>query len=352
MRLDELLKASAFADCGNKADAYNDLTRFHYQHSPEFQRIANLLGYDATADYALQDLPYIPVRLFKEFDLLSTDRRNIVKTITSSGTSGQAVARIHLDQRTAANQTKVLVNIVSSFVGAKRLPMLIIDTPAVLKDRALFSARGAAIVGFSMLGYDVTYSLTEDYQLDYTALESFLEKHHGKQVLVFGFTFIVWQLLCQALREAGRRLHITGTLIHGGGWKKLASQAVDNATFKRVVVETCGIQNVCNYYGMAEQTGSIFMECAEGYLHASVFSDIIVRDPATFAACGFGQTGLLQLVSLLPASYPGHSILTEDLGEIVGVDDCRCGRKGTYFVVHGRMKNAELRGCSDVYATP
>jgi hypothetical protein len=75
-----------------------------------------------------------------------------------------------------------------------------------------------------------------------------------------------------------------------------------------------------------------------------------VRDPVTFAVAGFGQTGVIQVVSLLPASYPGHSILTEDLGEIIGVDDCRCGRKGTYFVVHGRMKNAEMRGCSDVYA--
>jgi phenylacetate-coenzyme A ligase PaaK-like adenylate-forming protein len=347
-----MLEMPAFAGISDKARVYNDLTRFHYRHSPEFQRMTKLLGYNANTDYALEDLPYLPVRLFKEFDLLSTDRRKIVKTISSSGTSGQAVSRVHLDQVTAANQTKVLVKIVSSFVGAKRLPMLIIDSPAVLKDRTLFSARGAAIVGFSMLGYDATYLLTEDYELDCTELEAFLEKHQGKQILVFGFTFVVWEHLCQALRNAGRRLQINGTLIHGGGWKKLASQAVDNATFKRVVAETCGIKNVCNYYGMAEQTGSIFMECPEGYLHASIFSDIIVRNPVTFAAAGLGQIGLIQLVSLLPASYPGHSILTEDLGEIIGVDDCPCGRKGTYFVIHGRMKNAEIRGCSDVYTAP
>ena len=29
-----------------------------------------------------------------------------------------------------------------------------------------------------------------------------------------------------------------------------------------------------------------------------------------------------QLISLIPHSYPGHSILTEDTGPIVGEDDC------------------------------
>ena len=44
------------------------------------------------------------------------------------------------------------------------------------------------------------------------------------------------------------------------------------------------------------------------------------------------------------------AVLTEDEGVVLGEDDCPCGRKGKYFVVHGRMKNAEIRGCSDTYA--
>ena len=40
---------------------------------------------------------------------------------------------------------------------------------------------------------------------------------------------------------------------------------------------------------------------------------------------------------------------SEDIGEVYGIDNCKCGRKGSYFKVYGRMKNAELRGCSDTY---
>ena len=60
------------------------------------------------------------------------------------------------------------------------------------------------------------------------------------------------------------------------------------------------------------------------------------------------KKGLIQLFSLLPTSYPGHNILTEDIGEITEENNCKCGIKGKCFLVHGRAKEAELRGCGDV----
>ena len=56
---------------------------------------------------------------------------------------------------------------------------------------------------------------------------------------------------------------------------------------------------------------------------------------------------MIQLLSTLPTSYPGHNILTEDLGEIVSLNGCDCGKKGKTFRIHGRILNSEIRGCSD-----
>lgn len=328
------------------------ITRHHYERCPQYRRILDTLGSWVEDTTSVADFPFIPVRLFKEYELLSVDKGEVAKTMTSSGTTGQAVSKIFLDKPTAANQTKVLTKLVSSFTGPKRLPMLVIDTNAVVKDRNLFSARGAGILGFSMLGYDVTYALDEKMQLDFEKVQAFIEKHKNEQILIFGFTFIIWQHFYGQLQKKGKRLSLEqGVMIHGGGWKKLVEQAVDNDTFRKRLEDVAGISRVYNYYGMVEQTGSIFMECEAGHLHASIFSDILIRDHRNFSCLGSGKLGLIQLVSLLPLSYPGHSILTEDLGEIVGVDDCPCRRKGRYFKVHGRIKNAEVRGCSDTYGT-
>ena len=108
-----------------------------------------------------------------------------------------------------------------------------------------------------------------------------------------------------------------------------------------------GIKNVKNYYGLVEQIGSIFFECKCGYFIASNYSDIIIRDE-NLSICKKGEIGLVQLLSLLPTSYPGHSILTEDIGEIVNDHECKCYGHGTRFLIHGRLKNAELRGCSNI----
>ena len=98
---------------------------------------------------------------------------------------------------------------------------------------------------------------------------------------------------------------------------------------------------------MIEQTGSIFIECSQGYLHCSDYSEVIVRNTQTLEPIGFNQEGIIQVLSLLPRSYPGNSLLTEDLGLVLGEDDCKCGKKGKYFIISGRMKESEIRGCSD-----
>ena len=138
-------------------------------------------------------------------------------------------------------------------------------------------------------------------------------------------------------------------MFHGGGWKQLESESVDTFEFKKRIIDSTQISKVHNYYGMVEQTGSIYVECEMGFFHTPSFSDVIIRNHKTHKPEKNRSKGLIQLLSLIPKSYPGHSILTEDLGTIYGVDDCQCGRKGKYFKVHGRIKSAEIRGCSDTY---
>ena len=48
-------------------------------------------------------------------------------------------------------------------------------------------------------------------------------------------------------------------LIHGGGWKKLESESISSAKFKDMLDNHLGMKFVHDYYGMVEQTGSIFM---------------------------------------------------------------------------------------------
>lgn len=328
-----------------------DITQWHYEHCEYYRNMLEAMNYRADEVHTYYDLPFFPVRMFKQMDLMSIDKKDIFKTMTSSGTTGQAVSKIYVDKETASNQQKVLVKIMSNFIGKKRLPMLIIDSPKVVKDRNLFSARGAAILGLGMLAKERVYALDEEMQLDLSVVDEFLEKHKGERILVFGFTFMVWQHFYKELVRLGKRLDLSEAfLITGGGWKKLESEHISRQEFKNHFQEICGITHFLDHYGMVEQTGSIYAECECGHLHASIYSDIITRRYEDFLPCEIGEKGIIQVVSSIPRSYPGHSLLTEDEGIILGEDDCPCGRKGKYVQLTGRLKKAELRGCSDTYA--
>lgn len=328
-----------------------ELSLHHYENCPEYKRVIDGLGAKLSEIKSYYDIPFLPVRLFKEYELRSVPAEQVIKTMTSSGTTGQRVSKIYLDRETSANQTKTLTRIVNSFIGNSRLPMIILDTSALVKNRAMFSARGAGILGFQMFGRDKIYALDENMQLDVQGLRAFLEKHAGEELFLFGFTFMIWQHFYEELKKSGITLDLSrGTLIHGGGWKKLADRRVSPEEFKAALKDVCGITRVYDYYGMVEQTGTIYMECECGHLHASIFSDVITRRASDFSPCEKGEKGLIEVVSALARSYPGHALLTEDEGVILGEDDCPCGRKGKYFSVAGRIKNAEIRGCSDTYA--
>ena len=356
MNIDTLFNIDPYSLCKNKKsefldDYLLDLTRHHYMKSRHYRRMLDALNLDINEKIPYTELPFLPVRLFKMYDLASVEKKDIVKTMTSSGTSGQQVSKIFLDKETSLKQTKALVRIVSKFIGSVRSPMIILDSVSVLKNRNMFSARGAGILGFSMFGTKKIYALDDNMELDIEALNSFVEEHKESRIFIFGFTFMIYKHFIKELQNRKINLDLSNaTLIHGGGWKKLQSQSISSKEFKDSLYGLTGLSSVYDYYGMVEQTGSICMECEYGHLHTSVFSDVIIRRPNDFSLASIGEKGIIQIVSVLPRSYPGHSLLTEDEGILLGEDDCQCGRLGKYFRVVGRLQNAEIRGCSDTYA--
>jgi hypothetical protein len=325
----------------------NQLTDHHRASCQEYQRVLDAEWAPGHAS-DLQHIPYLPVSLFKTVELKSVPTTDVFKVMTSSGTTSQVPSRIVLDVRTARLQTQALATIVTHYVGPRRLPMLIIDHPSVIRDRRQFSARGAGILGMLNFGRDHLYLLDDDMRLDRAALEAWLDRHQAEDLLLFGFTFMVWRDFLEPLRDSGLDLS-HGVLVHSGGWKKMADQAVTRDVFRRELRDAFGLTRVHDFYGMVEQVGSVFFECSAGYFHPPNFGEVIVRDPVTWEAAPHGTEGVVEVLSLLPWSYPGHALLTEDVGVVHGVDDCPCGRMGSWFSVLGRVPKSEIRGCSDTH---
>jgi hypothetical protein len=303
---------------------------------------------------SLEKVPFIPTQMFKKFDLRTVPKAEVAMVLKSSTTTGQTPSKVPLDKITARRQTKALSSTLRNYLGNKRRPFLVIDSESHNRKDFDLKARGAAIRGLSMFSKSMTYVLKENesgiLEVDLNSLEKFCKENESKEVYIFGFTYLIWSKLISALenKELNAKFR-SGKLFHSGGWKKIREQ-IEEKEFNKKISSIFHIpeKNVINFYGMVEQTGVIFLNCEMGYKHVPNFADIIIRDPFTLEEIN-GKRGIIEILSVLGNSYPSQAVLTEDTGRLIGINDCKCGRKGKYFIFDSRIEEAEIRGCGDTF---
>jgi phenylacetate-coenzyme A ligase PaaK-like adenylate-forming protein len=311
-----------------------------------------------TAD-TLADLPYLPVGAFKSNPPLALVDANEVKhTLTSSATTGQVPSRVVLDAETAKRMTKSVTTIIKDFIGPARRPYLVIDTPENLITQGELGARGAAIQGLGSFATEAICCLRRDpggdTSLDLEKLLDCAGKWRETEVLVYGFTYVIWTRLVQPLQRQGITLDIPKVrVLHSGGWKRLEREAVTKDVFigGAASVFGCSPDRVIDFYGMVENVGVVYPDCERGNKHVPAFAEVVVRNPLTLEPVAVGQQGLVQVCSVLPTSFPGFLVLTDDMAEIIDYDECPCGRRGTSFRFAGRVPKAEVRGCGNLETT-
>jgi phenylacetate-coenzyme A ligase PaaK-like adenylate-forming protein len=324
---------------------------------PDYQRYIDNWPVAVEDAAELSELPYLPVACFKRDPPLShLHPDDAQRVLRSSATTSQQPSQILVDRTTARRMSKGVARILRDFIGSERRPMLVIDVPSSVAPGITLGARGAAIRGLQPFATTTVTCLNEgeELQLDLDSLWAFADAHWDQPVLIYGFTWVLWKRLIAPLDAEGVRLNLTqATILHSGGWKKLTAEKVDKATLcdagSRVF--GCAPDRVMDFYGMVEQVGVVYPDCAEGHKHAPAFAEVLIRDPLTLAPVSVGETGLIQVCSVLPSSFPGQLLLTEDLATVMAYDGCACGRRGIAFRFAGRAPQAELRGCGDVAAT-
>jgi hypothetical protein len=281
----------------------------------------------------------------------------IVRTLASSATTGQIPSRVALDAQTSKRMIKGVTTILSDFIGPKRRPYLVIDTPETVAGQVELGARGAAIHGLRPFATEVVCCLKGSggqLEIDTPRLLEFAARWRDAEVLVYGFTYVVWQHFVQPLRSGGIKLDMPNVrLLHSGGWKRLQDQAVTREAFAAGVAAVfgCAESRVLDFYGMVENVGIIYPDCDQGHKHVPAFAYVIVRNPLTLRPVEEGQQGLVQVCSALPTSFPGFLVLTDDIAEVIRYDGCPCGRRGISFRFVKRVPKAEIRGCGNLETT-
>jgi phenylacetate-coenzyme A ligase PaaK-like adenylate-forming protein len=360
--VDELIRSAQYAMAQSEKDArltpiLRGLCRDIAERCPDYGRFLERLGGDPNDWQSVADVPPLPVAMFKQFLLSAVPPEKVVRQLQSSSTTGQQPSRIVIDKTTAFRQARALVSVLKEHIGGQRRPLLVLDAAESVGAGDNLSARGAAIRGVANFASETTFGMrtTNSGELapDWQRIETFLANHGDGPVLLFGFTFIVWKyFVVEAQRRGFQATAAQATVLHSGGWKKLQAEAVAKEEFGRrtAAVLGCSTQQILDFYGMVEQVGTVFVDCEAGNKHAPAFADVVLRRSHTLKPVDVRETGIIEVVSVLPSSYPGQALITDDQGMLLGTDDCPCGRKGSYFRFTKRIEQVEVRGCGDTFA--
>ena len=361
MKTDELLELAPYDGSQEAEDlfmqALQEETIFHYEHNEMYRRFCDRKGFDPHRTFTIEEMPPVSVSVFKElgFKLNSVPKEDLTLALQSSATSG-IPSTIVVDKETAKRQAKAMIKVVGEFIGKERKPFLIMDIDPRSSYRKLLGARFAAVTGYLRFANKTGYFLKADENnvsyFDVDGIQEYVKALDAdKPVVVFGFTYILYQHVLQSIEKAGIKIQLPqgSKIIHIGGWKKLESEKISKVLFNDRLSKCFGINpaDVIDIYGFTEQMGLNYPDCECGWKHTSSYVRVLVRDTVTREILPPGKEGLLEFVTPVPHSYPGNAVLTDDLG-VIDADSCMQGRAGTRFKIVGRMKKAEVRGCGDI----
>jgi hypothetical protein len=319
--------------------------RRQFDSIPPYAAWARHLGRTPDRVTRWEEIPAVPASAFKSHDLSAAPPGREAAIFETSGTSISRPGRVRLAQ-TSVYEASLLRNFERHLLPDRaRLPMLVLGPGRDEAPRSSLWFMADCVARNLAAGAQCVVRGGEPrWEIADAALTRAASA--GTPLLLFGTTLLFAAYLerCDArgLRfdlPAGSRAMDTGG---GKGCQVDLDRAAIRAGFARVL----GVPptHLVNEYGMAEM-GSQFYEddllaahegrAPEPGYRIPPWVRTRVLDPATLDECPDGTPGLLIHYDLANQDTP-IAVQTEDVGR----------RFGDRLVLHGRLPEAERRGCS------
>jgi phenylacetate-coenzyme A ligase PaaK-like adenylate-forming protein len=335
--------------------AMQEVLAHHYADSPVYRGVCDEVGFavgDLRSPDNLPQVPWILVDVFKWYHLASVPEEAIVFTVTSSGTGGQK-SHVSCDRASLDRQTAMRRKIMESYGLVDTQP---VNYLCFSYDEQTGGQRGAAYTHTAYTtfapAHEIQYAIHPgpDGQPTFDAEEcAAILRRYARQpypLRITGFPAFAWHTL-QALEADGRPLRFdpSSLVIHGGGWKTMAGEAVAPEVYAGMIERWLGIPaaRVRDVYGFVEH-GVPYISCEARRFHVPIYARAYARQPGTLDLLPQGEVGLLHVLSPYNWAQPALSILSTDYARVE--DNCPCGRPGETLGSLARAGVRKHQGCA------
>lgn len=299
---------------------------FAYQaeENPIYRQYLQFLGIRQSAVGRYQDIPFLPIELFKSQHIICGNMRPEI-TFTSSGTTGLSTSQHPVAD--IAWYTRSFRQAFDHFYGPVEDLAILALLPSYLERSGssliymvddLIARSGHAESGYFLYNHQDLFERIEQL------------KHRNVKTVLFGVTYALLDFLESYTVDAPDLI-----VMETGGMKGKRKEMI-REELHRILCQGFGVDSIHSEYGMTELLSQAYSH-GNGRFQTPSWMKILIRDtndPLTLIP--EQRTGAINVIDL--ANYHSCSfIATQDLGRKHQQEE---------FEVLGRFDHSDIRGCN------
>ena len=294
---------------------------FHFQAEKcaPYRQYIELLGIDHHSVQSIEQIPFLPIELFKTHDIYCGDHAP-EKIFTSSNT-GSTVASRHMMSSLKIYE-QAFFSSFEQFYSDVRGWSIYGLLPNYLQ------REGSSLI--YMVDRMIARSGSGGFYLDeYEKMLADMAADPKPKILL-GVSYALWDLAEQFAPK------LTNTVVMETGGMKGKREELPKAEFHKILTTAFGVEKIHSEYGMAELTSQGY-SAGDGVFYAPKWMRVLVRDVNNplmiHPAPARGAINIIDLMNITSCAF----ISTQDVG--------RTYADGS-FSIDGRLSGADIRGCN------
>jgi hypothetical protein len=301
--------------------------RFQCDNNAVYKRYINALNCDVAKVSAIDQIPFMPISFFKQFNITSTTFKPQI-IFESSGTTGMATSRhlvkdVQLYEQSFMTAFKAFYGPVEDYCILGLLPSYLErnSSSLVYMVQQMIEAGKHPLSGFYLYNFEELYHKLQQLQAA------------GQKTLLIGVTYA----LLDFSEAFPIRLDHT-VVMETGGMKGRKKEILRTEVHNQLKV-AFGVDQIHSEYGMTELLSQAYAY-RDGFFQTPYWMKVVLReedDPLAITTTTKKQvSGAINVIDLANI-YSCSFIATDDIGRL---------HPDGSFEVLGRMDNSDIRGCS------
>lgn len=275
---------------------------------------------------SLESIPFLPIRFFKNFKVVSGQVGDFTNFYSSSGTTGMVTSKhfIWSEEWYLEHARQIFENEYGKLTDFHVLALL----PAYLE------RPGSSLVSMASYFIEKSESSHSDFYLynqDELLEKLKLLRNDSKKILLLGVTFALLDLA-----ESGKEfLKMENLIVMETGGMKGRRKEMIREEVHEILQSFFLVDSIHSEYGMTELMSQAYSKGEGKYTLPATMRVMLrdVNDPLSWSARSQGGINVIDLANFHSCAF----IETQDLG--------RFDEKG-FLEVLGRFDNSEIRGCN------